>query len=475
MSQIYDAIIVGSGPNGLSAAITLAQTGRKVLVLEAKDSIGGGTRTAEITLPGFHHDICSAVHPLGAASPFFSDLPLTGYGLEWVTPPVALAHPLENGKAVILTTSLEESAASLGSDGPAYKRLMSPFVDNWQKILEDILGPMPIPPKNPYHLAHFGVQALRPARGLAERIFQNNSTRVLFAGLAGHGMLPIEKITTASFALVLGILAHTVGWPFPRGGSQSISDALAAYLYSLGGEIVTGQRVNSLSDIPKSRMILFDLTPRQIIDICGDHLPSRYRNQLAAYRYGPGVCKVDYALSGPIPWTAKDCRRAGTIHLGGSMEEISMSENRVWSGEHPEKPFVLLAQQSLFDDLRSPAGKHTAWAYCHVPHGSTRDVSEQITAQVERFAPGFRDLILAKHVFTASEMQDYNSNYIGGDINGGVQDWRQLFTRPVPRWSPYSMPVKGMYICSSSTPPGGGVHGMCGYHAARKAIKDTGG
>lgn len=467
----YDAIIIGSGPNGLAAAITLAQAGRKVLVLEAKDTIGGGTRTAEITLPGFRHDICSAIHPLGLVSPFFRGLPLADFGLEWIAPPAALAHPLDDGRAAVLTVSLEGTAASLGVDGRAYQKLMKPLVDSWQSILGDILGPLPVPPKHPVALTRFGLLALRSARSLAESRFRGDSARALFGGLAGHGMLPLEEPTTASIALVLGLLAHAVGWPIPKGGSQAISNAMAAYLKSLGGEIITGQEVTTLADLPASDAILLDVTPRQVVEICGDLLPSNYRRQLEKYRYGPGVCKVDYALSGPIPWKAAACAQAGTVHLGGTLAEISASEKAVWRGEHPEKPLVLLGQQSLFDHSRAPTGQHTTWAYCHTPHGSSRDVSERVTAQIERFAPGFRALILAKHVYTATDMQSYNPNYIGGDINGGIQDWRQLFTRPVARWSPYTTPVKGLYICSSSTPPGGGVHGMCGYHAARAALK----
>jgi len=467
----YDAIVIGSGPTGLAAAITLTQRRQKGLVLEARDAIGGGTRTAEITLPGFHHDICSAIHPLGLASPFFRRLPLQEFGLEWVFPPVALAHPMDDGHAAILTRSLDESAASMGDDSRAYRKLMAPLVDSWQEILGDILGPLPLPPRHPVSLTRFGLHALRSLRGLAEAHFQGAEARGLFAGLAGHGMLPLEEPTTSSIALVLGMLAHAVGWPIPLGGSQAISTAMAAYLETLGGEIVTGQEVTSLEGLPESRAILMDVTPRQIVEICGELLPYRYRKQLEGYRYGPGVCKVDYALNSPIPWKAPECNQAGTVHLGGTLEEISTSEKLVWQGEHPEKPLVLLAQQSLFDEGRAPTGKHTAWAYCHVPSGSTLDVSENITTQIERFAPDFRDLILAKHVYTASQMQAYNPNYVGGDINGGVQDWRQLFTRPVARWSPYTTPVKGLYICSSATPPGGGVHGMCGYHAARAVIK----
>jgi phytoene dehydrogenase-like protein len=470
----YDAIIVGSGPNGLAAAITLAQDGQKVLVLEAKDTLGGGTRTAEITLPGFQHDICSAIHPLGVASPFFSRLPLDNFGLEWIHPPVALAHPFNDGQVAILGRSIDESAGSMGVDKLAYKKLIAPLVGSWQEILEDILGPFPLIPHHPVKLARFGLQALRSLRGFAESNFRGAQARGLFAGLAGHGMLPLEDFTTASIAIVLGMLAHAVGWPIPRGGSQAISNAMAKYLESLGGEIVTGQEVKSLDDLPTSDAVLLDITPRQIVQICGDRLPPRYRKQLESYRYGPGVCKVDFALREAIPWTAADCHRAGTIHLGATLEEISASESAVWQGRNPEKPLVLLAQQSLFDESRAPGGQHTAWAYCHVPHGSSSDVSDQITAQIERFAPGFREIILAKHVYTAPQMQAYNPNYVGGDINGGVQDWKQLFTRPVPRWSPYTTPVKGLYICSSSTPPGGGVHGMCGYHAAKRVLREKG-
>jgi phytoene dehydrogenase-like protein len=382
-----------------------------------------------------------------------------------------LAHPLDDGRAAILTRSLDDSAASMGADSRAYRSLMTPMVSSWQEILGDILGPFPILPRSPVSLARFGLQAVRSLRGLAESHFEGMAAKGLIAGLGGHGMLPLEELTTASIALVLGMLAHAVGWPIPRNGSQAISKAMAEYLKSLGSEIVTGQEVASLDELPESKAVLLDVTPQQMLQIAGDRLPTRYRQRLKKYRYGPGVCKVDYALSGAIPWKSTECGKAGTVHLGGTLEEISASERAVWKGEHPEKPLVLLAQQSLFDDTRSPGGQHTAWAYCHVPNGSMKDASEQITAQIERFAPGFRDLILAQHVYSASDMQAYNPNYIGGDINGGVQDWRQLFTRPVARWSPYTTPVEGLFICSSSTPPGGGVHGMCGYQAAKSALR----
>lgn len=468
----FDAVIVGSGPNGLAAAVTLARCGQKVIVLEAKKNIGGGTRTTEVTLPGFHHDICSAVHPLGVASPFFRDLPLADFGLEWIQPPLSVAHPLDDGRTPFLSLSLEESSASLGVDCQTYLSWMTPLVESWTAIMEDILGPLPLPPKHPFKLARFGLSAIQSARRLAKRRFGDEPAQALIAGLAGHGMLPLEKLTTASIALVLGMLAHAVGWPIAKGGSQAISHAMGAYLQSLGGEIITGYEVASLEDLPESRLVFLDVTPRQVVQICRSRLSTRYIQRLEKYRYGPGVCKVDYALGGSIPWKSKICSQAGTVHLGGTFEEISAAENAVWLGEHPEKPFVLLAQQSLFDASRAPGLLHTAWAYCHVPHDSNQDVSERITSQIERFAPGFRELILSKNVYTAVEIQAYNPNYVGGDINGGVQDWRQLYSRPVPSLTPYRMPLRGFYICSSSTPPGGGVHGMCGYHAARIGLKE---
>jgi phytoene dehydrogenase-like protein len=467
----YDAIIVGAGPNGLAAAITLARAGQHVLVLEAKETIGGGVRTTELTLPGFRHDPCSAIHPFGLTSPFFRQIPIQEFSLEWIHPPIALAHPLDDGSAVILEHSLEKSAASMGTDGQQYRRLMTPLVNFYENILEDILGPFPMPPRHPLALARFGVSAVRSARGLAESWFRSIRARAIFAGMAGHSMLPLESPTTASIALVLGLLAHAVGWPFPKSGSQAIVDAMAAYLRSLGGEIHTGWEVKSLDELPATRVVMLDVTPKQVLQIVGERFPDGYRRQLAGYRYGPGVFKVDYALSGPIPWRAPECSQAGTVHLGGTLEEIAAAERSVWLGEHPEKPFVLLAQQSLFDPTRAPAGQHTAWAYCHVPNASTFDMMDRVTAQIERFAPGFRSLILATYSRSAAEMQIYNPNYVGGDINGGLQDWRQLFTRPVARLVPYSTPLKGVYFCSSSTPPGGGVHGMCGYQAALAALR----
>jgi phytoene dehydrogenase-like protein len=471
--QSYDAVVVGAGPNGLAAAITLAQAGLSVLVLEAAETIGGGTRSAELTLPGFIHDVCSAVHPLGAGSPFFRTLPLTEHGLEWIHPPAPLAHPFDDGTAAVLERSVEVTGKTLGPDAAAYRKLMAPLVADWDKLAVDLLGPLRLPPRHPLALARFGWHAIRSAHGLAERLFEDERARALFGGMAAHSMIPLDQPPTAAFGLVIGILGHAVGWPLPRGGSQHIADALACYLRSLGGEVVTGVRVQSLDELPSARAVLCDVTPRQLLRIAGQRLPTGYRRKLAGYRYGPGVFKVDWALDGPIPWQAIECTRAGTLHLGGTLEEMAAAERVVWRGEHPEKPYVLVVQPSLFDPTRAPEGKHTAWAYCHVPHGSTFDMMERIEAQIERFAPGFRDAILARSVKSAAEMEQYNPNYIGGDINGGIQDLGQLFTRPVFRLVPYSTPLKGLYICSSSTPPGGGVHGMCGYFAARAALRDA--
>jgi phytoene dehydrogenase-like protein len=470
----YDAVVVGAGPNGLAAAITLARQGLSVLVLEAEDTIGGGTRTAELTLPGFWHDVCSAVHPLGIGSPFFHQLPLAEHGLEWIHPPTPLAHPLDDGTAALLERSIEATGATLGPDAAAYRQLMAPLVADWDKLARDVLGPLPIPPRYPLALARFGLRAVRSAAGLARRLFRDEAARALWAGMAGHSMLPLEASPTAAFGLMLAITGHAVGWPISRGGSQSIADALADHLKTLGGEIITGRLVGSMDELPPARATLLDVTPRQLLHIAGHRLPAGYRRRLAFYRYGPGAFKVDFAMDGPIPWRAEVCRRAGTLHIGGTMGEIAAAERAVWRGEHPQRPFVLLMQPSLFDPTRAPAGKHTVWAYCHVPHGSSLDMTDRIEAQVERFAPGFRDRILARSTKTAVEMESYNPNYIGGAINGGIQDLGQHFARPVLRLVPYSTPVKGLYLCSSSTPPGGGVHGMCGHYAARAALRGIG-
>jgi phytoene dehydrogenase-like protein len=472
----YDAVVVGAGPNGLAAAITLARAGRSVVVYEAGETVGGGSRTKELTLPGFRHDVCSAIHPLGAGSPFFRALPLERYGLEWIVPPAALAHPLADG-AALLDPSFDALAATLGKrDATAWRRLFAPFVEHWESLARGILGPL----RPGFQLAHplislqmarFGLSALQPARMLAERTFAGERARALFGGMGAHAMLPLEQPVTAAIALVLGILGHRIGWPLPKGGSQAIVDALAGYLQSLGGEIVTGVEVTALRELPSSRVVLFDLTPRQIVRIAGDALPEGYRRRLCGYRYGPGVFKVDYALDGPIPWREPACARAATVHLGGTLSEVAASERSVHLGVAPERPFVLLAQQSLFDATRAPEGKQTAWAYCHVPSGCEVNMTARIETQIERFAPGFGDRILARHTMNPTQMEAYNANYVGGDINGGVQDLGQLFTRPVARLDPYATPNGALYICSSSTPPGGGVHGMCGYYAARSALR----
>ena len=469
MDGPYDAVIVGSGPNGLAAAITLARAGGKVLVLEAKDSIGGGLRSLELTLPGFVHDMCASVHPLGLASPFFSHLPLERFGLEWVHPPAELAHPSDDGTAVTLEREVQATARQLGADAGAYARLMRPLVDRQAQILDAFLGPLRLP-RHPLAMARFGLPALLPAEGLARLAFRGKAARALLAGLAAHSIMPLERVATSAFGLMLGMLAHTVGWPLARGGSGSIAAALAAYLQSLGGEIATDVEVKSLRDVPPARATLLDVTPRQVLQIAGEQLPAGYRRGLENYRYGPGAFKIDYALSAPIPWRAAGCGRSATVHLGGTLPEIALSEREAWQGRPTARPFVILVQPTLFDPARAPAGKHIAWAYCHAPHGSTVDMTAVIEAQIERFAPGFRDCILARRTHNAMQLQDYNPNYIGGDINGGVQDLRQQFTRPVARRVPYSMPAPGLFICSSSTPPGGGVHGMCGYHAARAVI-----
>lgn len=464
-----DAVIIGAGPNGLAAAITLAQAGRSVTVFEAGDTPGGGTRTAELTLPGFRHDVCSAIQPLGVGSPFFRAIPLHQHGLRWIHPPNALAHPLDDGTALLVNQDLRATADQLGQDAKAYLRLFGPLVSSWQALLAEILGPFRLP-RRPFLMARFGWLAVRSARGLATARFRQVPTQALLAGLGAHSMLPLESPVSAAAGLMLGILAHAVGWPMAAGGSQQIADALAGLLGSLGGTIVTGRRITSLDELPAARAVFFDTSPVELIRIAGERLPAGYRRRLERFRYGPGVFKLDWALDGPVPWAAENCRRAATVHLGGLLEEIVDSEAAVGRGEHPERPFIIFAQQSLFDPDRAPQGKHTAWGYCHVPNGSTVDMTDQIEAQIERFAPGFRSRILARHSRNSVEMEHYNANYVGGDINSGIQDLAQLWTRPVARFSPYTTPVDGLYLCSSSTPPGGGVHGMCGYHAARAAL-----
>jgi phytoene dehydrogenase-like protein len=467
----FDAVVVGAGPNGLSAAIRLQQAGLSVLVLEGKDTIGGGTRSAELTLPGFTHDICSAIHPLASGSPFFKSLPLRDHGLEFISPPVLAAHPLDGGRAAVLRTSIEDTARGLGVDARAYDSLLRPLVNRWEDIVGDVLGPFSIP-KHPIPYAAFGLKAITSARHTTKK-FKTAEGKALFAGMAAHSIQPLTNIATSAIGLVLLIAAHTSGWPFPKGGSQQIATALASYFTSLGGKIETNLYVRSMSQIPSCHAVLFDVTPKQMLQIAGHKFSSYYQWQLGKYRYGMGVFKVDWALDAPTPFLSESCKNAGTVHLGNSYEEIAEAERVIWEGRHAEKPFVLFAQQSLFDPSRAPAGKHTAWGYCHVPPGSTIDMTARIEQQVERFAPGFRDCILARHTFNAHEMETYNPNYIGGDIGGGANDISQIFTRPALRLSPYRTSAKGIYICSASTPPGGGVHGMCGVRAADRALKDV--
>jgi phytoene dehydrogenase-like protein len=467
----YDAIVVGSGPNGLSAAIVLQQAGLKILLVEAASTIGGGMRSESLTLAGFTHDTCSAIHPLAAGSPFFMSLPLQQFGLNFIHPTYAAAHPFDNGDVSLLQHSISDTASRLGQDQQSYTNLMNSLVQDWPLIASDVLGPLRVP-HHPLAMARFGRRALLPASTLIRNHFSGEKAKGLFGGMAAHSMLSFAKIASAAAGVTLMIQGHRNGWPMIKGGSQQIANALASYFTSMGGEIQTGFRVDRLQDLPGARAIVLDLSPKQVLKIAGYKFSSFYRNQLEKYRYGMGVFKVDWALDAPIPFMADDCREAGTVHLGDSFAEIAANEEMTIKGKHPEKPFVILAQQSLFDPSRAPSGKHTAWAYCHVPPGSNVDMKPAIEKQVERFAPGFRERILSSHTMNSVQLEAYNPNYVGGDINGGVQDIRQLFTRPALRLSPYRTSAKGIYICSASTPPGGGVHGMCGYQAAKRVLRD---
>ena len=466
----FDAVVVGSGPNGLAAAITLAQTRRKVIVFEAAATIGGGCQSAELTLPGFMHDVCSAVHPFAVVSPFFQSLPLATHGVEWISPPVMLAHPLDDHPAACLYGSIECTAEALGRDGAAYRQWLGPLAQSWPKIAESVLGPLRWP-RHPLSLARFGFQALRPATGLARRAFAGARARALFGGIAAHSMIPLETPPTGGIALALTLAAHVGGWCIPRGGAQRLTDALAAHFRSLGGEIVTETPIRSIDELPPARAILCDLSPRPLLQIAGHRLPPRFRRALGAYRYGMGAFKVDWALDGPVPWADRACMRAGTVHLGGTLEEIAASERETWEGSHPDRPFVLLSQPTLFDSSRAPHGRHIAWAYCHVPHGSPTDMLPRIEQQIQRFAPGFRDRIIARAVRRPADIERHNANFVGGDIAAGATTLGQLFTRPT--WRTYSTPVRGLYLCSASTPPGVGVHGMCGYFAAQRALREV--
>ncbi len=466
----YDAVVIGSGPNGLGAAVRLSQEGWKTLVIEAAETVGGGTRTKELTLPGFKHDVCSAVHPTGVASPFFQSLHLHEHGLRWIHPELPLAHPLEGGRAAALRRSVEETADSLGRDAWVYRVILGPLVEGAPQLYPDIFSPIGMP-KHPLLMARFGTLAALPSALLARWAFRTEEARALLAGNAAHSVLPLEQPFTSAIALMLQMSAHAVGWPVAEGGSQAIAEALVSKLKSLGGEVRCGWKVRTLAELPSTRAVLFDTAPRSMWQIAGDALPAAYVRRLKRFRHGPAVFKVDYALSGPVPWLNEDCRRAGTVHVGGKLDEIRASELDACKGRHSQAPFVLVAQPSVCDPSRAPEGKAVLWAYCHVPADSTQNMEPVITAQIERFAPGFRDLILARHCLSARDMEAYNANYVGGDIVGGMADWSQLLTRPVASSCPWATPNPQLFLCSASTPPAGGVHGMCGWNAANAVLR----
>ncbi|HUP64769.1 MAG TPA: NAD(P)/FAD-dependent oxidoreductase [Thermoanaerobaculia bacterium] len=463
MPDQTESIVIGSGPNGLFAAAKLARAGLPVRIFEARATPGGGTRTEEVTLPGFLHDICSAIHPTALVSPAFRELELEKRGLEWIWAPIELAHPFDDGSAAVLRRSVDETAAGLGADRSAWIDVFRPLVEHSSELFEDLLRPIRLP-RHPGLAARFGFLGLRSVRAFASR-FQNPKTRAIFAGCAAHAVVPLHFPGTASFGLVLALSAHAAGWPCARGGSVAITNRLLELLSEHGVSLELSSEVRSIDQLPGEGPLFFDVTPRQLLAIAGERFPRGYREQLGSFRYGPGIFKIDWALSGPVPWTAPECRVAATIHLGGTYEEIAESELAVWEGRHAERPFILFAQQSLFDPTRAPEGKQTGWAYCHVPHGSTEDMTDRVENQIERFAPGFRDLILGRKTMTTGDVERHNPNMIGGDIGGGANDLAQFLMRPFIRWNPYTTPDPRIFLCSASTPPGGGVHGMCGFGA----------
>jgi len=470
MSYEYDAVVVGSGPNGLAAAVAIARAGHSVLLVEAREAVGGGLRSAALTRPGFLHDVCSAVQPLGVLSPWYRSMPLAEHGLTWVHPAISAAHPLADGRAVVLRRSLAETAAQLGPDEQIYRRIFEPLLREPAHLLRDLLGPLGVPTR-PLAFLRFGLRGMRSALGLAHGAFRGEDARALFAGCAAHAILPLDKWFTAAVGMLFLLTGHMTDWPLVQGGSANLGRALAAYFESLGGVIRTGTPIARLSELPNARAYLFDLAPRQLIEIAGEHLPAGYRRRLARYNYGPAVFKLDYALAGPIPWRAGECAQASTVHVGGSLAEIARSEHAAWNNEVASEPFVMVCQQSHFDPSRAPAGLHTGYAYCHVPNGSTVDMTQIVERQIDRFAPGFRDLILERRTWFPADIEHDNPAYVGGAITGGAADITQLFTRPIARLNPYTTPNPRLFLCGASTPPGGGVHGMCGYYAARTVLR----
>lgn len=466
----YDVVVIGSGPNGLSAAIALASAGLSVLVIEARRVLGGGTNTEELTLPGFKHDVCSAVHPMGILSPYWRTLPLSEHGLTWIKPPASAAHPLPDRDAAILYRSVERTAETLGVDARSYAKLVTPFLQKPDVLFADLLAPLQLP-KAPFHMARFGLRGLRSARTVSRAWFRDEAARGLFAGCAAHSILPLDAWMTAAVGLIFAVAGHVEEWPVARGGSQAVSAALVSYAKTLSVQFQTGAPITSMDQLPSARAYLFDTSPAQLASIAGERLPANYVKRLSRYEYGPGVFKLDWALSAPIPWKDPRCAEASTVHVGGTLDEITAAERGAWRGEHHERPFVMLTQQSMFDDTRAPAGQHTGYAYCHVPNGSSVDMTERIEQQIERFAPGFRDTILARHTLSTADFERRNANYKGGAITGGAASIDQLFTRPVARLNPYTTPNPRLFICSASTPPGGGVHGMCGFYAAKAVLK----